>query len=533
MLTCVVISVPFVFSGIVVCLAPDPVPRAGQPPLRRRPRRRGLGCVLLVVAFTVLDGPEPRHRRSARSLAAGRSVFAARRRQPRAAWRCRALVARRARRLSPRSTAYLHSQGNPLLRIVWAKEQADPLHALRAVERLLARHRRRARRRTVGPPTGYGMSPTLPTGIAARRRCRWSSTAPPERCSPATTAIRRDHRLPPLRHHEPRALRARRRRRPRRSASAAAATSSPALEFDQRRSPASRSTATSSTSSTAVYGDFTGHLDRDPRVDARQRRGPQLPRTRPSALRRHPDLAHRHVGGDVGRRLRPDRELAVHDRGVGHRSSTGSSRAACCRCRAGTPPGRPPSRSRRYRTAVAGRRGADPTRRRRSPRSRPRLRGRRPAVRRRPRRRSWSAPSRSPARSSPSTADERRRASAFTPGADARPTCARPALRRPRRPGRARRRPRRVRRRHLAAHRRPAVLLPDGRPRHVPVGRGLLATTSSPGRCWCSACSPSTVLLLAAVCIGVPARRTSGGAPATRAWRRSTCTSPASGSGSC
>ena len=44
---------------------------------------------------------------------------------------------------------------------------------------------------------------------------------------------------------------------------------------------------------------------------------------------------------------------------------------------------------------------------------------------------------------------------------------------------------RRVRRRHLAAHRQPAVLLPDGRPRHVLRSATSRTTTTSPGRCWC------------------------------------------------
>ena len=55
--TCVVISIPFVFSGVVVCLA-----------LTRFPRRvnrlyavdligAGLGCVLLVLLFSWIDGP--------------------------------------------------------------------------------------------------------------------------------------------------------------------------------------------------------------------------------------------------------------------------------------------------------------------------------------------------------------------------------------------------------------------------------------------------------------------------------------------
>ena len=50
----------------------------------------------------------------------------------------------------------------------------------------------------------------------------------------------------------------------------------------------------------------------------RQRRGAQLHRPQRRALRRHPDLADRHLGRDRGRRLRAVRELALHRRGVGH-----------------------------------------------------------------------------------------------------------------------------------------------------------------------------------------------------------------------
>ena len=64
------------------------------------------------------------------------------------------------------------------------------------------------------------------------------------------------------------------------------------------------------------FGDFTGHLDRDPRVrfvndEARS----FIARSR-RALRTHPDLADRHLGGDRGRRVRPQRELALHRRGL-------------------------------------------------------------------------------------------------------------------------------------------------------------------------------------------------------------------------
>ena len=48
----------------------------------------------------------------------------------------------------------------------------------------------------------------------------------------------------------------------------------------------------------------------------RQRRGAQLPGSDDGARRHHPDLADRHLGGDGQRRVRADRELALHARGL-------------------------------------------------------------------------------------------------------------------------------------------------------------------------------------------------------------------------
>ena len=60
-------------------------------------------------------------------------------------------------------------------------------------------------------------------------------------------------------------------------------------------------------------------LGRDLREPARPRRRRRRPQLRPAvarALRRHPGVARRHLGGDGRRRVHADREHALHDRGV-------------------------------------------------------------------------------------------------------------------------------------------------------------------------------------------------------------------------
>ena len=66
------------------------------------------------------------------------------------------------------------------------------------------------------------------------------------------------------------------------------------------------------------FGDFTGHLDRDPRVrfvndEARSYRCAIV-----RALRPDPDFADRYLGRDGGGRVRAQRELDLHRRGVAH-----------------------------------------------------------------------------------------------------------------------------------------------------------------------------------------------------------------------
>ena len=123
--TCVVISIPFVFSGIVVCLALTRFPRRVNRLYAADLIGAALGCVLLVVLFTGSTG-RAWSSWSARSQRVGALVFALD-----AGSRRGMAVAARGRRscsaASARSTATCTRRGDPLLRIIWAKE-ADPKH---------------------------------------------------------------------------------------------------------------------------------------------------------------------------------------------------------------------------------------------------------------------------------------------------------------------------------------------------------------------------------------------------------------------
>lgn len=123
--TCVVISIPFVFSGVVVCLA-----------LTRFPSRvnrlyavdligAGLGCVLLVLLFSWIDGPSLVVLVGALA-AAGAVAFAAGDRNRRGLVMAAVTVAVLAGFAG--INAHRYTQGSPLLRIIWAKEARDPDH---------------------------------------------------------------------------------------------------------------------------------------------------------------------------------------------------------------------------------------------------------------------------------------------------------------------------------------------------------------------------------------------------------------------
>ena len=121
-LTCVVISVPFVFSGVVVALALTRFPRRVNRLYAADLVGASLGCVLLVVAFNWLDGPSLVIAIGA--LAALGSLCSPSTPACAAAGCCPSvvlvvLVGRH------RGNSYRHSQGNPFIRILWAKEAQD------------------------------------------------------------------------------------------------------------------------------------------------------------------------------------------------------------------------------------------------------------------------------------------------------------------------------------------------------------------------------------------------------------------------
>jgi hypothetical protein len=123
--TCVVIAIPFVFSGVVVCLALTRFPARVNRLYAADLVGAGLGCIALVILFSWFDGPSLIVL-VAGVAAAGALAFAA--------------DAGNRRGVALASTAvialggfvalntYLHSKGDPLLNIVWVKETRDPDH---------------------------------------------------------------------------------------------------------------------------------------------------------------------------------------------------------------------------------------------------------------------------------------------------------------------------------------------------------------------------------------------------------------------
>jgi len=123
--TCIVISIPFVFSGVVVCLA-----------LTRFPGRvnrlyavdligAGLGCVLLVVLFSWIDGPSLVIVIAALA-AAGGLAFALADNNRRGLGTCAVAVALLGGVAA--SNAVLYADGSPFIKIVWVKEARDGEH---------------------------------------------------------------------------------------------------------------------------------------------------------------------------------------------------------------------------------------------------------------------------------------------------------------------------------------------------------------------------------------------------------------------
>jgi hypothetical protein len=161
-LTCVVISVPFVCSGVVVALALTRFPRRVNRLYAADLIGASLGCVLLVVAFNWLDGPSLVIAIGA--LAAAGSLLFAFDAGLRGG-KVLSVVVLVVLVTVTAANSYRHSQGNPFIRILWAKEAQDSLHTFdrwNAFSRITVD----GNRDDVGWPSGYGMSRTIPREIA-------------------------------------------------------------------------------------------------------------------------------------------------------------------------------------------------------------------------------------------------------------------------------------------------------------------------------------------------------------------------------
>jgi hypothetical protein len=159
--TCLVVAVPFVLSGIVVCLAltrfPDHVNRLYAADLVGA----GLGCVVLVFLLSKLDAPSLVVFTGALA-ALGAMTFATGARSLKGVTACAMAVLLLGGVALVNS--HLQSSGEAPLRIRYAKGVADPVHRYEKWNSFS--------RVTVDgfanlrfPPFGWGMSKTLPSGI--------------------------------------------------------------------------------------------------------------------------------------------------------------------------------------------------------------------------------------------------------------------------------------------------------------------------------------------------------------------------------
>ena len=259
-LTCIVISVPFTLSGVVVCLALTRFPAQVNRLYATDLVGAALGCLLLVVLFFVLDGPSLVIAIGA-VAAVGALLFAADAGSRRGmTW---ALVAAVALGGFAAVNGVLHARGQPLLRIIWAKEEADPRHQYEkwnAYSRITVDDVRGR----PGPPTGVGLSPLLPPDTSVEERLlvidsAASSVLTRYAGDPASTDFLR-YDISNLAHHV------------RKDADVVVIGVGggrdilSALEFDQRSVTGVEINGNILEATNGDFGDFTGHLDRDPRV---------------------------------------------------------------------------------------------------------------------------------------------------------------------------------------------------------------------------------------------------------------------------
>jgi hypothetical protein len=259
-LTCVVVSIPFVFSGIVVCLALTRFPAQVNRLYGIDLVGAAVGCVLLVALFAVFDGP---------SLVIGIGAFAA---------LGALLFAADARSVRGMALAlavaaglggfavlntYFHGRGRPALQIIWSKGEADWNHAYEkwnAFSRIAVDGDPDASL----PPSGVGLSPALPSDI----RVNYLGMVIDSNASTLLTNYNGDPRATDFLRYDISNLA----HYARRAADVLVIGVGggrdvlSALEFDQKSVTGVEINGNILDVTNDVYGDYTGNLDRDPRV---------------------------------------------------------------------------------------------------------------------------------------------------------------------------------------------------------------------------------------------------------------------------
>lgn len=259
--TCIVISIPFVLSGVVVCLAltrfPDRVNRLYAADLIGA----ALGCVALLVAFSFLDGPSLVVAIGA-VAALGALLFATDIADRRTLVYAGVAVVVLGGFAAVNSS--LQSGGNPLLRVRYAKEAADPEHDY---ERWNAFSRVTVDGDVDQPqrPGSAGFSTALPPDVEVNQLAMLiDSTAGTVLTRYTGDADETDflrYDITNLAHYA------------RSDADVLVVGVGggrdilSALEFDQRSVTGVEINGDILDITNNVFGDFTGHLDRDPRVE--------------------------------------------------------------------------------------------------------------------------------------------------------------------------------------------------------------------------------------------------------------------------
>ena len=310
-LTCVVISVPFMCSGVVVALALTRFQRVNRL-YAADLVGAGLGCVALVVVFRWIDGPSLVIAIAAAAclgslllaVAAGINVA-----------KVASTVVLVVLAATTVFNVHKHDQGNPFIRVLWAKEEQDTLHTMdrwNAFSRITVD----GQPTDIGWPAGYGMSRELPGEIVVPQM---SMLIDGTAGTMITGYDGSDERTDFLRYDvtnlgyyglddgfESAVI-----------GVGGGRDVLSGLEFGADR-------VTGIEINNNILDIVTNDLRRLHQPEVRpagppgQRRGPQLadPVRRP--VRHDPDVADRHLGRLVGRGLRPVGELALHDRRLEH-----------------------------------------------------------------------------------------------------------------------------------------------------------------------------------------------------------------------